>query len=163
MTDEQFWNLLDQARGHSSSSTEPGRLKTVLNLLSDDEVSDFGLMFYSKVCDLNNWRLWGAGYLIAGGMSDDGFHYFRSWIIGKGKQIFDVAMKDPDELGPFIDDTEVENELLEYVTSEILKERGSDIDAQNSASRNADADPTGEPFDEDTVANSFPKLARLFG
>ena len=46
MTDEHFWNLLDQARGRSVSSTEPGRLKTVLNLLSDDEVSDFGLMFY---------------------------------------------------------------------------------------------------------------------
>ena len=163
MTDEQFWHLLDQARGDSSLSTEPGRLKTVLNVLRDDEVSDFGLMFYSKVCDLNNWRLWGAGYVIVGGMSDDGFHYFRSWVIGKGKQVFDVALKDPDELGPFIDDTEVENELLEYVTVEILKARGSYVEPRDRANRNADGDPIGEPFDEDTVADSFPKLAELFG
>jgi hypothetical protein len=72
---------------------------------------------------LNNWRLWAAGYVIAGGMSDDGFHYFRSWIVGKGKKVFDIAMKDPDELGPFIDDTEVDNELLEYVAVEIAKAR----------------------------------------
>ena len=162
MTDEQFWHLLDQARGSSTASTKPARLKAVLNLLSDDEVSDFALTFYSKVCDLNNWRLWGAGYVIAGGMSDDGFHYFRSWIIGKGKQVFDIAMKDPDELGPFIDNPEVENELLEYVTVEILKTRGSNVDPRDRAGRNADADPTGELFDENTVANSFPKLAELF-
>lgn len=72
-------------------------------------------------------------------------------------------MKDPDELGRLIDDTEVENELLEYVTLEILKARGSGIDPRDRASRNADADPTGEPFDQDTVAGSFPKLAEIFG
>jgi hypothetical protein len=32
---------------------------------------------------------------IAGGMSDDSFHYFRSWIVGKNA--FEVAMTDPDD------------------------------------------------------------------
>src|ERR1700690_13017 len=84
MNNEQFWGLLDQARGDSPESADPDRMRTIVEHLSDDEVMAFGLMFYEKLCDLNNWWLWGAGYVIAGGMSDDSFHYFRSWIIGKG-------------------------------------------------------------------------------
>ena len=45
-------------------------MQKLLSLLSDDEVLGFGHMFYEKLCELNQWRLWAAGYVIAGGMSD---------------------------------------------------------------------------------------------
>ena len=163
MTDEQFWSLLAQARDGGSASASPEKLTEVLKRLSDDEVSDFGLIFYTKLCDLNSWRLWGAGYVIAGGMSDDSFHYFRSWIVGKGKEVFELAMEDPDGLGSFVDDREVENELLEYVTVDILKGRGSEVDPRDRSDRTPDFNPSGQPFDEETVSASFPKLAVLFG
>ena len=99
ISDEKFWNLIDQARGSSPKSANPERLAEVLSKVSDEEILDFGDRFYQRLCDLNNWRLWAAGYLISGGMSDDSFHYFRSWIVGKGKQVFNAAMKEPDDLG----------------------------------------------------------------
>jgi hypothetical protein len=164
MTDDQFWNILSQARGASPASADPARLKSILNTLTDDEVSDFGLLFYTKLCDLNHWNLWGAGYVITGGMSDDSFHYFRSWIIGKGKQVYDLALTSPDDLGPFVDNPEVENELLEYVPIYVFKERGRPQDPRDRLTdRGPDQDPSGEPFEEDTVAASFPKLAAQFG
>jgi Protein of unknown function (DUF4240) len=163
IADEQFWSVIDQARAGSSASASPERLSEILNRLSDDEVLDFGHMFYEKVCDLNKWRLWAAGYVIAGGMSDDSFHYFRSWIVGKGKNAFEVAMKDPDELGPLVDNNEVDNELLEYVAVNILEQRGVGEDPRDRSDRRADEEPTGEPFEEATVAAGFPKLAALFG
>lgn len=109
------------------------------------------------------WRLWAAGYVIAGGMSDDSFHYFRSWIIGKGRNAFEVAMNDPGKLGPFVDSKEVDNELLEYVAVKLLDQRGVEEDPRDRSQRSADAEPTGESFDEDTVGAVFPKLAALFG
>ena len=120
-------------------------------------------MFYEKLCELNQWRLWAAGYVIAAGMSDDSFHYFRSWIIGKGRDTFEVAMKNPDELGPFVDNNEVDNELLEYVAVNTLEQRGVEEDPRDRSDRRADDQPTGEPFAEDTAAAAFPKLAALFG
>ena len=163
IADEDFWSVIDQARAGSSASASPERLSEILNRLSDDEIRDFGHMFYEKVCDLNKWQLWAAGYVIAGGMSDDGFHYFRSWIVGKGKHAFAVAMKDPDELGSFVDNNEVDNELLEYVAVNILEQRGVEEDPRDRSDRRADEEPTGEPFDEGTLAAAFPKLASLFG
>jgi hypothetical protein len=134
--------------------------------LSDAEVSDFGQMFCEKLCDLNSWRLWGAGEVITPNMSGDSFHYFRSWIVGVGKRAYDVAMKDPDALGKFVDDTEeeisIDNEALEYVALEILKERGIHEDPRDRCSRDADAEPTGESFEMETVVDSYPKLAAQF-
>ena len=96
-------------------------------------------------------------------MSDDSFHYFRSWILGKGRDAFEVAMRDPDELGPFVDNNEVDNELLEYVAVNVLEQRGVEEDPRDRCGRGADDPPTGEPFEEGTVAAAFPKLAALFG
>ncbi len=163
MTEEKFWELIDQARSGGSASASPERLQKLLSLLSDDEVLGFGHMFYEKLCELNQWRLWAAGYVIAGGMSDDSFHYFRSWIIGKGRDTFEVAMNNPDELGPFVDNNEVDNELLEYVAVNTLEQRGVEEDPRDRSDRRAGDQPTGEPFAEDTAAAAFPKLAALFG
>jgi hypothetical protein len=96
-------------------------------------------------------------------MSDDSFHYFRSWIIGKGRSVFNLAMENPDDLGPYVDNTEVDNELLEYVPLEILEGRNIDEHPRDRAERYADGAPLGEPFDEVTVGSSYPKLAKLFG
>jgi hypothetical protein len=161
--DVQFWGLIKQAQRGTAASASPENMAAVLKPLSNEEVSAFGLAFYLKLCDLNQWRLWGAGYVIAGGMGDDAFHYFRSWIVGKGEQVFDIAMQNPDELGPYIDDPEVDNELLEYITLKVLESRGSDEDPRDRADRSPDRDTLGEPFDEDTVGNRFPKLTSLFG
>ena len=42
--------------------------------------------------------LWGAAYLINGGCSDDGFDYFRGWLLGQGQAIWQAALADPDSL-----------------------------------------------------------------
>jgi hypothetical protein len=160
MTEEQFWNQIDQARSGSASAS-PDRLKELLAPLSNNEVSDFGLIFYEKLCDLNTWRLWAAGNLIVGWMDQESFHYFRSWIIGKGREAFETARLDPDGLGPYIDDAELNNEPLEYVAVLLLlahKQPGP----RERTQRDADGEPTGVPFDESTLSKMFPKLAAQF-
>jgi hypothetical protein len=163
MTEEQFWGLIDRARDGRAESADADRLAAVLRPLSTDEIAAFGLMFYEKICDLNSWPLWGAGYVIAGGMSDDGFHYFRSWIIGKGKRVFDLAVANPDALGPDVDDPEVENEAIEYACLDLLEDRGITDDPRDRSSRQADGTPSGAAFDESKVQIVFPKLNALFG
>lgn len=163
ISEESFWEIIERARKGSSRSADPKALFRVLSRLSDQEVSAFGHMFYEKLCALNFWRLWAAGYIIARGMGDDQFHYFRSWIIGKGKNVFDTAMRDPDQIGPWIkpDDRDVDNELLEYVAVEIMqKRRGGD--PRELSDCDPDAMPRGRAFEEETVGKLCPTLASLF-
>ncbi|MBV6457859.1 MAG: hypothetical protein HONBIEJF_00979 [Fimbriimonadaceae bacterium] len=170
MTDERFWELIDKCRsgtGPLSPSAEPERLAEVLQVLSDGELTAFGSAFYHKLCDLNTWPLWGAGYVLAGGMSGDGFHYFRSWIIGKGEAAFKVARSDPDGISAFVeDDCALDNELLEYVATEIADERGLPDPRDAEEHLSPDDEPSGESWDEDTVHLRYPKcltVARRIG
>jgi len=166
MTESTFWDLLAKSRRRGATSACNCCLNRYLKKLSDEEVSDFGLMLYEKVCELNTWQLWGAGEVIMEHMSGDSFHYFRTWIVGVGKSAFETAKKAPDELGSFVgmdeDPINVDNEVLEYVAIEILQERGVGSDPRERSSSDADAEPVGVPFNLETLSADYPKLAAQF-
>lgn len=133
-------------------------------MLSDEEIEAFAKEFNRGLIILNTWELWGAGYVIAGGMGDDSFHYFRSWIIGKGEEAFRVAQESPDDLGQFVsDEDECDNELLEYVAIELLEERGKPDPRDDESDAFPDDEPRGKAWDEDEVDSLYPKLAKKFG
>jgi hypothetical protein len=164
---DNFWRTIEFARGGSSPSApsaHPDNLLRALTPLSAQEVTTFGEEFYQALLDLNRWPVWGAGYVIAGGMSDDSFHYFRSWIIGKGKAAYETALQSPDDLGLFVaqGEEDVENELLEYVAVELAASRGLP-DPRDGFTVFADNEPEGTPWDEDSVFEEYPKLAARFG
>lgn len=175
-----FWDLIERSRPAAAkgllgllskkdpdprkrASASPDLLRILLNSLPDGDVAEFARFFNGELVRLNRWEIWGAGYVISGGMGDDSFHYFRSWLIGKGKAAVEQALSDPDGLGSFVDDPEVDNELLEYVALEVLEGRGLEGDLRVASDGDADGTPAGEPFDEDTVDQSFPRLAKQFG
>jgi hypothetical protein len=157
-----FWSLINQARvtgGPTGPSASPDALKKVLSELPPEAVQEFAREFSRKLIELNRWDLWAAGYAICGGMGDDSFHYFRSWIIGKGPECFEAAVKDPSGLLPYLDNSEYDNELLEYVALEVLESLGITEDPRDGEEGNPDDEPSGEPFDEDEVTDRFPHLA----
>jgi hypothetical protein len=46
--------------------------------------------------------MWCAGYIINGGCSDDGFEYFRLWVISRGKDVYYNAKANPDNLAALV-------------------------------------------------------------
>lgn len=66
ISEGKFWSIIEEARKRSSGSADPKALAKVLTPLSDREASAFGHMSYEKLCKLNFWKLWAAGYIIAG-------------------------------------------------------------------------------------------------
>lgn len=150
----RFWALLHESGG------DEGRLQKLLRSESIETVSAFARIFDQKLVELNRWSIWGAGYVIAGGMSDDSFHYFRSWILGKGKECYQVALSNPDSLGKFVEDPEeCDNEGLEYVAVGILRDHG----ANDPRTGGADGEPIGTPWEEDDLESLFPTLWKQFG
>jgi hypothetical protein len=162
MDKAEFYSLVESAReksGPLDPSADPDSLRDILNDLDDEAIGEFIVEYARDLVRLNRWSIWGAGYVIAGGMSDDAFHYFRSWLIGKGRDAVEQALAEPDGLGIYVDNDEVENELLEYVGIEILEERGIEDDPRDDIEESPDDDPIGDPFDEDTVDSDYPNLA----
>ena len=50
------------------------------------------------MAESRSWELWDAAYLINAGCGDDGFHYFRGWLLGQGHAIWQAALAAPDSL-----------------------------------------------------------------
>jgi len=73
-------------------------LVETLSKLSDDEIIKWGQIFNLYQKKSYNDRLWAAAYVINGGCSDDGFDYFRGWLMAQGKDVFLNALRDPDSL-----------------------------------------------------------------
>lgn len=70
--------------------------------------------------------LWCAAYIMNGGCSDDGFDYFRAWLIAQGKETFYNALNNPDSLADLPqtgDEAEYEFEHMMYVAGEAFKEK----------------------------------------
>lgn len=150
---DEFYALIDSARDDSDADL----LFEVLNELPDDEVVAFSSVFRAELARLNRWSVRGAGYVASGGLGDDGFRDFRSWLIGKGRHAVELVLVDPDALADHLDTDDPGNEGLEYVAAEVLEEREVDV-AVALGEEPAEGEPTGEPFDEATVFAQYPRI-----
>lgn len=73
--------------------------------------------------DTYNSAMWCAGYIMNGGCSDDGFEYFRNWVISRGKETYYAAKENPDSLIREVTEagSEYEFESFWYVALEAFK------------------------------------------
>ena len=100
MDDDQYWDLVERAR--NSSGEVAVELVGLLGELSPAEVLAADDAFNRISARGYGWPLWGAAYLINGGCSDDGFDYFRGWLVGQGRAVFERALADPDSLADVV-------------------------------------------------------------
>lgn len=85
MDDARFWDMIDRARsGDNGPQVVAERVYEQLTQLPPDEIASFGAMLDAKVDAAYMSKLWGAAYLLNGGCSDDGFYYFRGWLVAQG-------------------------------------------------------------------------------
>jgi hypothetical protein len=97
---DAFWQLIADSREHAPGRAARARyLERRLAALAPDGIVAFQA-FLDQACDRAfTWDLWGAAARIFGGWcSDDGFEYFRLWLIGLGRVTFERAVAVPDSL-----------------------------------------------------------------
>ena len=172
---DEFWTVIDRSRPAPGTEDPVGRqqeaLVEELSARDTGEVVAFAGHLRTQVERANEWRVWAAGYLAAGGMSDDAFLDFRVWLVAQGREAFERVLADPDSLADlaWAEDGEdfAEAESLGYVPAEVLEEAGVDADdldddlGEDLAVGSA-ADPRGEPFPEDDDAWFAAHLPRLW-
>ncbi len=162
MEEKQFWAIIDASRRKADGDQDEmlAAIRNRLKKLTPAEVADFQRHFDQKMHDAYDWNLWGAAYLVNGGCSDDGFAYFRAWLISQGNKVYSAALRKPDSLtsgvDPDRDDYEFED--LWYVGREVYEElTGNDLPPEVGWPES----PKGErwDFDDDAeMSRRFPKL-----
>ena len=97
MTTEEFWKLIDSTKD-SDPEAQAEKLVESLAKLEPAKILAFGHLWDQFHSEAYTWKLWGAGYIMNGGCSDDGFIDFRSWLLLQGQGVYEAALKDADTL-----------------------------------------------------------------
>lgn len=163
MTTDDFWKLIETSRRDVEDVDEQmGKLQELLVKLPVDDILGFDTCFQECIRDAYTWELWGAAYIVNGGCSDDGFDYFIGWLIAQGRKSFDAVLTDPEMLGAIAEpDDHVECERM-WSAAAIAYEAKTGKDDFYKISKGVTRQLRGEAWDEETVDQLYPKLARKF-
>ena len=160
MTLDQFWNIVEKVHRDSGGDMDKKceLLETELRRLPLTEVCSFHQHFDECEDRAYTWELWAAAYIIGGGCSDDAFSDFRATLISMGRQTFERALADPQSLADMDYDAETAHyEGYQYVPTTVETELGGG--QRFPRYRSPPDEPSGKPWDEDKVAELFPRLA----
>ncbi|MFD3676130.1 DUF4240 domain-containing protein [Streptomyces sp. NPDC058613] len=98
MDKQTFWKLIDTARAEAGPDEVAARASQLLAVLPEAEIAAAQQVLWDLLADSYRSPLWAAAYVINGGCSDDGFDYFRGWLLTQGEAVFTAALADPDSL-----------------------------------------------------------------
>jgi len=96
----EFWELIDKTREAASGDArkQSDLLTEELAKLPEKEIISFDDIFHDLKGNAYMGHLWDAAQLIEYGCSDSGFEEFREWLVGRGKEAYENAIKDPETL-----------------------------------------------------------------
>lgn len=110
MTEAEFWQLVTVDNYFETPEKIGENLKQKLNPLDNQCLAEFDVFFSKKMRQTYTWELWGAAYVIAGCDSEFAFSEFRCWLISRGEEIYNSAIKNPDSLADF-DVFQIQNDM----------------------------------------------------
>jgi hypothetical protein len=165
---DDFWALLETARANAKTCCEV--VANATTLLASRPAAEIVAAHQAlwRLMDASYLHpLWAAAHLIRGGCSDDGFDYFRAYLLAQGRHVFESALADPDSLAglPLLPDeyggTGTCEDMLSVAWDAHLAVTGSDLPQEAWESRERlPLDPAWN-FDFGDEAEMRRRLSRL--
>jgi hypothetical protein len=172
MDARQFWKLIEDARTQVADAADgeavAARAAALLSAFPRKEIVAAQRVLKGLLAASYQNNLWAAASLINGGCGDDGFEYFRGWLIVQGRGVFEQSVADPDSLAdlpvigpPTLDRPSIECEETLYTAIRAYRAAtGAEIPADAFTIRYPQPD-AGWDFDFDDRTKMERRLPRL--
>jgi hypothetical protein len=127
MSERQFWALVGAVKTEAGSDVDarPAVLQKHLLALEPAAIQGFQKRYEALLVEANSWMLWGAAVLMTGAYTDDGFKYFRDWLISEGEQTYKQAVVNPDTLARLPPRNDFSLELFGYAALKAYAAKGA--------------------------------------
>ncbi|HTU22195.1 MAG TPA: DUF4240 domain-containing protein [Gemmataceae bacterium] len=167
MDQDLFWNIVAKACRSDARQAEAWdkRIQTELEQYGPNDIVEWNHIFDRLAAQAYTVDLWGAAYLINGGASDDGFYYFRCWLIGMGREVYEAALANPDSLAnAVVQGIDAEAEIYAAAHQAWMTVTGKpDTDPYPARKESAELQGKDWNFDDDEeVRRRLPRLAALY-
>jgi hypothetical protein len=171
MAEKRFWELLDWSATRSGSRQRLAALRRELLVLTPEEIVAFHLRLWLVINAAYQHDLLAAATVVNESVSDDGFLYFRCWLVSRGQRAYREALRNADSLIRVVRRGHLhEMEEMLSVAREAWKLRTRRPEVEfDELSKDADTagpdEMEGEDWDfedSDEVRRRFPRLAERF-
>lgn len=170
MDEARFWSIVD-ASCDLDQDRQLELIRASLNLLTPTELEGFEAIFDRQMQRSYRWDLWGAAYVAMGGASDDGFEYFRLWLISRGRAAFEQTIQNPDSLADIVpaNPEQMEFEDFAHVAPDVWATKTGkawdEMPHLASFFSPTAAAPIGDEFSDSPseLARRYPRLWKQFG
>ena len=162
MTRDEFWQLVNSTRPKGVwAALHAGALEVQLETLPEEEIVSYAEHFFQVMAESYRYDLWGAAYIANGGCSDDGFEYFRAWLISQGKRFYDKCLANPDALASraSAEDPLEDEEFLDAPYEAYREKTGRELTLPPIE---RPSHPAGQRWEEAALPKLYPKLAKKF-
>ncbi|MFD3487553.1 DUF4240 domain-containing protein [Streptomyces sp. NPDC058665] len=176
MNKQQFWRLIEAAREQvpdpEDGEAVADRASELLAARPVEEIVAAQQTLWNVLGDSYTNPLWAAAYLINGGCSDDGFDYFRGWLLSQGEEVYARVVAAPDTLAELPVVRAASTNGMEFECESVLsiswnahlKVTGEELPADSFTIRHEELDPAWN-FDFDDRAemrHRLPGLSALY-
>jgi hypothetical protein len=172
----EFWSIVEEARrmvaDASDNEAVTERATAMLATRPAPEIVAVRQVFWDLMAESYRAPLWAAAYTINGGCSDDGFDYFRGWLILQGREVFERAVAEPDALAEVPAVREAAEEWTEIECEDALgiawnayrTATGEELPQGGFTIRYPELDPSWDfDFDDrEEMERRLPRLASLY-
>jgi hypothetical protein len=157
MTREEFWEIIDAARGAAlfDRARLADALAEELAEIDEDEAADFARHFRECRSESNRQELFAAAWTAGGGASAEDFSDFRDWLITLGREAFEDALHDPQRILDHAEPADWKDPFDAEVGRVAM---GEDDDDERPDPR----EPAGRKWEPGELARRFPKLWRAY-
>ena len=155
---DRFWAVIERSRARSEGCDDiASRISDTLSRLPAASIVEFDNEFEARMAESYRWDLWAVAYVANGGASDDGFDYFRGWLVTRGRAQFERALRDPPSAvqgAPRFGELECE-QIIGAANQAYNRVSGKDAPPSSVRWPN---EPVGQPWSEETIEKVYPGL-----
>jgi hypothetical protein len=97
--ENKFWKIIESAKPKDEEVYDADYMKDALMSLPREEVESFFFIYQSYLSKLHVNNVYALGCVLSeDDLTDDGFDYFKCWLILQGKKAVTLAIDKPDNL-----------------------------------------------------------------
>ncbi|MFT3701709.1 MAG: DUF4240 domain-containing protein [Agriterribacter sp.] len=176
MDQKEFWKIIDYSFFESNGNQQQQENLLIQKLVAytPEQIIEFEKIFRRYVIEADDFKIVGAEKIIEGVVTDDGYLYFRCWLIAQGEHTFKETLKLPDNLAGNVDkDGYTQFEELMYVADKAYMQKTGkkqedqtfprDVAYKSGLDYDFGAPPTkGNKWTPDQLPGLYPKLWAKF-
>lgn len=173
----EFWRIINASAQNSSRDVQQQSkyIERCLSLYTPEQIIEFEVILCKYILEANSFKVLAAAKITNGWVTDDGYLYFRCWLIGQGESVFRGTLDNPDYLADKVQMLHAQNEFEEllYVSTHAFQQKTGRQVEDDSFPRSiayrqgldygfSAPPPEGEDWKTEDLPQLYPKLWSVF-